>query len=155
PGLGLFVRSRLQHMAAMAELKVFAPVALVNYSDPNRTMLQPGSIPPQRWDDRIEVIHPRWIYPPFGTSANVLCLFLGILPHLKLLKREFDFQLIDAHFGYPDGVAGAMAAGVLGVPFTVTLRGNEPMFAESRLRRSCLRWALARAGRVITVSEKL
>jgi glycosyltransferase involved in cell wall biosynthesis len=155
PGLGLFVRSRLQHMAALADLKVFAPVSLLSYSDPQRRWLRPGVIPMRRWDERLEVIHPRWVHPPFGTPANILCLFLGAFPHLKRLKRAFDFQIIDAHFGYPDGVAAALAAAVTSVPFFVTLRGNEPMFAESPLRRRCLQWALSRAARVIAVSEKL
>ena len=154
-GLGLFVRSRLQHMAALADLKVLAPVSLLDYSDPHRTWLRPGTIPLRRRDEGLEVIHSRWAYPPFGTPANIVCLFLGVLPHLRRIKREFDFQIIDAHFGYPDGVAAALAAAVTGVPFFVTLRGNEPMFAESPLRRRCLQWALSRAARVIAVSEQL
>jgi len=155
PGFGLFVRSRLQHLGQVADVKVVAPVALLDYSDPHRKWLRPGSIPVWRLDDHVEVVHPRWVYPPGGTPMNVACLYWAMLPHLKRLKTEFDFQILDAHFGYPDGVAAALAARALNVPFLVTLRGNEPMFAESALRHRCLRWSLSRAARVIAVSEEL
>jgi glycosyltransferase involved in cell wall biosynthesis len=155
PGLGLFVRSRLQQMGALADVKVISPVALVNYSDPHRKLLRPGTIPRSYWDHNLGVIHPRWTYPPFGTPANVLCLCAAILPHLASLKKSFGVQIIDSHFGYPDGVAAGLAASLLGVPFMMTLRGNEPVFATSPIRRRCLQWALLRAARVITVSSEL
>ena len=37
----------------------------------------------------------------------------------------FDFDLIDAHYFYPDGVAAAMLARRLGKPFVVTARGSD------------------------------
>jgi glycosyltransferase involved in cell wall biosynthesis len=155
PGLGLFVRSRLQQMGTLADVKVISPVALVNYSDPHRKLLRSGVIPHSYADQNLSVIHPRWTYPPFGTPANILCLCAAILPHLIALKKSFDFQIIDSHFGYPDGVAAGLAAALVRVPFMMTLRGNEPVFAASSIRRRCLQWALPRAARVITVSPEL
>src|SRR5207245_2135740 len=49
----------------------------------------------------------------------------------------------------------ALAAALIGCPFTVTLRGNEQMHGRHALRRACMGWALRRAGRVLPVSEKL
>lgn len=155
PGLGLFVRARLQALARLAEVKVIAPVPVLDYSNPRQRWWRRGGVPAARRDGPVEVRHPRWVYPPGGTPWNVLCLFVRLLPSLLLLRRRFRFHLIDAHFGYPEGVAGALLAMVLRTRFLVTLRGSEQMFARYRCRRWCLRWALRRADAVVAVSEQL
>ena len=155
PGLGLFVRSRLQELGKMADLKVISPVALLNYSNPRHKVLPPDMVPHTTRDQNLDVIHPRWIYPPFGTPLNVASLLSAVLPHLRRLKKTFGFQIIDSHFGYPDGVTAACAAALMRVPFLMTLRGNEPRWAESPARRRCLEWALRRAARVIVLSSEL
>jgi glycosyltransferase involved in cell wall biosynthesis len=71
------------------------------------------------------------------------------------LRRHFHFDLIDAHFGFPTGIAAAMIARHLGVPFIVTLRGNETMHAQSAPVRNLMKWTLQRASRIIVVSERL
>jgi len=155
PGLGLFVRSRLQHMAASADLRVIAPVAALDYAHLFSRTSKRSPIPNRRTDGPLEVFHPRWLYPPLGTLWNALCLFCRLAGPVRRLRREFPFQLIDAHFGFPEGVAAAFLARFLGSPFTVTLRGNEPMHARSRWRRSLMAWTLQRAACTITVSERL
>jgi glycosyltransferase involved in cell wall biosynthesis len=70
-------------------------------------------------------------------------------------KRKRGVDLLDAHFGYPEGVSAALLGLVTHTPFIVTLRGNEPMFGASGIRRACIRWALRRAAFVVTVSEQL
>jgi len=71
------------------------------------------------------------------------------------LRREFSFDVIDTHFGHPEGVAGGLLSALLGVPFTMTLRGNEPKHSRSSLERFWMGWALRRAQRVFTVSARL
>jgi len=154
PGLGVFVRARLQHVAVRLDVKVLAPVPLLDYSNPSRKWT-PGGRSSTRFDGVVEVLHPLWTYPPFGTPLNVVCLFLALVGPARRLHRRDAFDVVDAHFGYPEGVAAALIAATLGVPFVVTLRGNEPFFARSRARRTCLRWALLRAARVVAVAEWL
>jgi len=155
PGLGMFVRSRLQAIAETAEVKVIVPIPVVDYSNPKGKLLRSRSFPLSRWDGPIEVFHPRWLFPPTGTPLNVLCLAGRLLPLLRRIRRDFAFDLIDAHFGYPEGAAAALLAATSGVPFTITLRGSETMFAGYRYRCDAMRWAFRRAGRVIAVSEDL
>lgn len=155
PGLGLFVRSRLEQMARMAEVKVIAPIPLLDYSNPERRLYRRRTFPAVRQDGPIAAFHPRWLYPPRGTPLNVLCQFLRLLPFARSIRRSFPFDLIDAHFGYPEGATAALLAAALRCPFCVTLRGNEIKFAQYRLRRPVIRWVLRRAARVITVSEEL
>jgi teichuronic acid biosynthesis glycosyltransferase TuaC len=155
PGLGLFVRSRLLHMAELAEVVVVAPVPAIDYSHPRRKLFGGWRGPARRFDSEVEVLHPRWFYPPGGTPLNVLCLFMRLFWTLAALRKRFRFELIDSHFGYPEGVAAGLLAFVFRVPFTITMRGSEPGFARRRLCAICLRWAVRRASAIFTVSEEL
>ncbi len=155
PGLGLFVRSRLMHVAKLAQVTVVAPVPVIDYSNPHGKWFRGREIPARRSDGGAEVLHPRWIFPPGGTPLNVLCLFLRLLPTFFRLRKNVGFDLIDAHFGYPEGAVAALLAAVFQCPFTITMRGSEPVFAAYRCRRFSLRWALRRADAVFTVSAQL
>jgi teichuronic acid biosynthesis glycosyltransferase TuaC len=152
PNLGLFVRSRLLHTSALLPHRVVAPVAIVDYAARHWGT---RGIPKHRTDGRLEVYHPRWFYPPRAGAASAFCLAACLRPFLRRLRVEYPFDIIDAHFGHPEGVAAALLAHRLDVPFTMTLRGNETMHARSSGRRRWLRWALERAAAVITVSDDL
>jgi teichuronic acid biosynthesis glycosyltransferase TuaC len=152
---GTFVRSRLQAIANLAEVTVIAPVPVVDYSNPRRAWFENLRLPQQRQDGPVEVLHPRWLFPPFGTPLNGLCLFLRLWLPLARLRRRYRFDLIDAHFGYPEGLGAALLAAALGCPFQVTLRGSEPIFSRSRWRRRAIAWSLRKAAHVIAVSEEL
>jgi glycosyltransferase involved in cell wall biosynthesis len=43
----------------------------------------------------------------------------------KLISEGYDFDLIDAHYYYPDGVAASFIAKALNKPFVVTARGTD------------------------------
>ncbi len=143
-GQGLFVRARLQHLPPAAEVKVIAPVWAMDRSVPGR-----------RTDARIEVFHPRWIYIRGTGAVTAFLLFFQLIRPLRSLKKEFAFQVLDSHFGYPEGIAASLLATVLQVPFTVTLRGSELLHSRYPLRRMLMGWALKRASSVIAVSEQL
>jgi glycosyltransferase involved in cell wall biosynthesis len=142
-------------MAERMSVKVIAPVPLLDYSRLGGSGSWGTGFPRHYSDGAVEVFHPRWLYPPRGGWFNAVCLFLAALPCIIRIRRRFPFQIIDAHFAHPEGIAAAMLASVLGLPFTVTLRGNETMHAGFRLRRLWIRWALCRAALVIAVSESL
>jgi glycosyltransferase involved in cell wall biosynthesis len=156
PGLGTFVRSRLRHMASQAEIKVMAPLAVFDYAAIWAGTSRKGRrVPGQRWDEELEVFYPRWLYPPGAGALSPLFLLVSLLPRIGLLRRRYRFQLIDAHFGHPAAAAAALLSSVFDCPFVVTLRGDETRHATFALRRYWMSWALRRACRVITVSERL
>ncbi len=155
PNTGIFIRSRVLHLAKLADIKVVAPVALLNYAKLSGASISGGDIPRRLRDHNLDVLHPRWIYPPLGGVLNPLSLALALLGPLSRLRKEFPFDLIDAHFGYPDGIAAALLARFFRCPFTVTLRGSEVLHARRHLRLLAMRYALRRADRVFTVSERL
>ena len=155
PGKGLFVRARLQALANIVNLKILSPVALLDYANPGNRWLGSQRVPRQATDGAAVVFYPRWIYPPHGGFVNAFCLFFRLLRPLYRLNREGGFDLLDAHFVHPDGVAAALAAWVFRKRFVVTARGSELRHRQFRLRRFWMGWAVRRAARVIAVSDNL
>lgn len=149
PEFGIFVQSRLLEIARLTPLRVVAPVAWIHYG--NVAGRIPRGVPARRTQGRMDIRHPRWFYLP---GAAWLTPFFLAACSLPCVMRE-RFDVLDAHFGHPDGAAAAMLALVTSRPFTVTLRGNETEKANLPIVGSLMRWTLRRAARVITVSERL
>ena len=146
------MRARLLAMAARAPLSVVAPVALVDYANPHNRLLASLDIPTRRDENGIAVRHPRWLYPPRGGWMNAFFLFARLLGPFARQRDRFD--VIDAHYAHPEGIAAALLGRTLGKPFIVTIRGSELRYKQ-RGRRYWMGWALRRADRVIAVSNGL
>jgi glycosyltransferase involved in cell wall biosynthesis len=84
-------------------------------------------------------------------------LAAAAIGHIRGLMAEgWDFDLIDAHYYYPDGVAAALLARWLGKPFVVTARGTDiNLVPRYPLARAMIRWAARRAAASITVCQAL
>ena len=65
-----------------------------------------------------------------------------------LIADGFDFDVIDAHYYYPDGVAAAILASWFGKPFVdYTARGSDlTLLPEYPVPRRWIQWAEARGG---------
>lgn len=155
PCKGLFVRSRLQAIASRVRLVVVAPVASLDYANPQRDLFAARQIPRAREDGHIQVLHPRWLYPPHGGWTNALFLFVRLLPMLAKLRARFPFDAVDAHFAHPEGMAAVLLGRIFGCPVIVTIRGSELRYRHRRSRRFWMSWTLRRADRVIAVSDGL
>jgi teichuronic acid biosynthesis glycosyltransferase TuaC len=156
PHHGVFVRERMRGLpSSQFDVRVVAPTPWF----PLVSGLRPGfrpQVPAQEVQEGVPVLHPRFLsVPGILKCLDGLFLFLWTLPVLIRLRREFRFDVIDAHFVYPEGLAAVLAGLVFRVPVTVTLRGMLPLLVPFRLRRPQLRFALRRAARVIAVSESL
>jgi glycosyltransferase involved in cell wall biosynthesis len=106
----------------------------------------------------IEVEHPRYpLLPKIGMSLAPLFLYSALLPRLRRQIREGrDFDLIDSHFFYPDGVAAVLLGETLGRPVVITARGSDlNIVANHFVPRRWIRWAAARAAGLVTVSSGL
>jgi teichuronic acid biosynthesis glycosyltransferase TuaC len=82
-------------------------------------------------------------------------LALGCLPTFLRLKRTFAFNVIDAHFAYPEGYAAMLLGKWLRVPVTITLRGTEVPLSHDPPRRRRIIAALQHATRIFSVSASL
>lgn len=144
PFLGLFVWERLKHVPGVLAT-VLAPVPWVW-----------GRVPAEELREGIRVYHPRFLYiPGIAKWLDALLLATCSFARMRWLHRQRPFDVIDAHFGYPDSVAAALLAAVFRIPLVITWRGSEEVMARFRLRRLMMSWSLKRATAVIAVSRPL
>ena len=158
PNAGLFIRERMFRVAAELPLMVVAPVPwfpLQGLIRNWRPHFRPAA-PYREIQSGIEVLHPRFFsIPGIFKSLDGFFMALGALPTLLRLRQRFDYQIIDAHFVYPDGYAASLLGQWLGVPVTITLRGTEARLAGVPVMRELMLKALLQATRVFSVSDSL
>ena len=138
---GIFVETRLRELLKTGEVEtqVVAPVPWFPFSGERWGEYGRFAATP-RFEQRngVDVHHPRYFLPPkIGMNIAPHTLARSALPTIRKLMRDgFDFDLIDAHYYYPDGVAAGFLAKWLGKPFVVTARGTDlsqiPQFAYPR-----------------------
>jgi glycosyltransferase involved in cell wall biosynthesis len=157
PAAGIFIRERMLRVARERELVIVAPQPWF----PGQALLRrarPHFRPPaaaHETVDGVEVFRPRFFsVPGVAKRFDGLLMALGAAPTVRRLVRERAINVLDVHFGYPDGAAGRLLARWLRLPFALTLRGKEARQARSPLRRALTR-AVRAADRVITVSSAL
>src|SRR3569623_2686659 len=74
----------------------------------------------------------------------------------KLRRQGYAFDVLDAHYLYPDGVAAAILARKFDVPFVLTARGSDVnVLMRYALPRQLMLWAMREAAAGITVSAAL
>lgn len=158
PNAGLFIRERMFRVGKILPLTVVAPVpwfpfqGLIRWWRPH---FRPDA-PATEIQAGIEVLHPRFFsVPGIFKSLDGFFMALGSLPTLWRLRQRFNFQIIDAHFAYPDGYAATLLGRWLKVPVTITLRGTEARLSRSLLGRRLMFKALSRAVRVFSVADSL
>jgi len=157
PGAGLFIRERMFRVARKMPVTVVAPVPWFPFQHLLRRW-RPGfrpSAPKVETQNGIRVLHPRFFsVPGVFKSVDGWFMALGTYLTMRQLQRE-GANLIDAHFGFPDGDAAVLVGGWLNLPVTITLRGTEVPHARDPRRRRRLIKALSRADRLFAVADAL
>lgn len=158
---GVFVETRLRQLRAYAgiEVVVVAPVPWFPFKNAIfGDYAAYAGVPKREERHGVTVYHPRYpLLPKVGMSVAPWLMALAVLPAVRRLLRDgHDFDLIDAHYFYPDGVAAALLAKLLDKPLVITARGSDlNLIANYALPRKWMRWAARRADHLITVSEGL
>ena len=161
PGHGIFVETRLRELlkSGKVETRVVAPVPWFYSTDPRHgERARMAATPARETRLGIDVLHPRYpVIPKVGMSLAPILLALASLGTLRRVIAEgFDFDVIDAHYYYPDGVAAAWLGRHLGKPVTVTARGTDVnLIANYRWPRKMLQWAERHVDASIGVSAAL
>ncbi len=161
PSHGVFVENRLDFFRRRtgAEIRVIAPVPWFPSAAPMfGTYAQFAAAPDREVRRGVEVVHPRYTIPPkIGMTYAPFALGRAFEREARAMLAEgWDFDLIDAHYLYPDGVAAARLARRLGKPFVMTARGSDvtELATYPRQRRMILD-AVIRADAVIAVAAAL
>ena len=130
PGHGIFVETRLRHLVAsgQVEARVVAPVPWFPLSHPRfGNYAQFAKVPAAETRSGIAVLHPRYpVIPKVGMNLAPALLAAGARASVaRMIDEGYDFDLIDAHYFYPDGVAAAMLGKYFNKPVVITARGSD------------------------------
>lgn len=161
PSHGIFVETRLRELlkSGQVESRVIAPVPWFPSTNPRwGDYARFAATPLREQRNGLDVQHPRYLLAPkVGMTLAPLTLALGARAVVReLIDEGFDFDLIDAHYYYPDGVAAALLAKWFGKPLTITARGTDlNLISQYALPRRMIEWAARRAAGSIGVCAAL
>jgi len=149
PQQGIFVYRRLQAMAQHLPVRALRP-------QPWFPAIRGGALDPPIRDASFPIDCRRMAYlPGVAKWLDGRWMKRCVDRWLDELQPDPEHTVLDAHFGYPEGVACHLAAKQRGMRYFITLRGVE----EDWLRQPRVRWqmveALNQAAGVIAVSESL
>lgn len=158
---GVFVENRLRQLAATgaAEVRVVAPVPWFPFTGAWAGGYGKYARAPKREVRHgLHVQHPRYpVIPKFGISVAPALLAWAMRPVIKRIIAEgYDFDVLDAHYFYPDGVAAAMLGKWFKKPVVITGRGTDLNYLPKfPLPRRQIKWAASQAAGMITVCQAL
>jgi len=141
---GWSVFQRTVALAARCELKVVSPQTL-------------DGLEPREVLQGIEVTRPHWWrVPKLGVVVDGYRYAAAAWPAVEQIRASFDFDLIDAHWTYPDGFAAVRLGRRVGRPVVLSARGTD-------VNEFCFRWpvrhfarrALRGAAELVAVSSQL
>ena len=160
PAHGIFVENRLRWLTRDGRVKasVIAPVPWAPPIVPNPEFFKLRAVPRKESRNGFTVYHPRYmVLPKVGMNVTPHTLYWAIHGQFrKLLDAGERFDLIDAHYFYPDGVAAAMLGRKFGLPVVITARGTDiNLIPQFRRPRRLILKAAADAGALITVCQAL
>ncbi|HKD36042.1 MAG TPA: glycosyltransferase family 4 protein, partial [Pirellulales bacterium] len=160
PNHGVFVENRLRHLVATgrATSRVVAPVGFVPFDSPIfGAHAANARVPRTETRHGLSIQHPRQlIIPKIGMLAAPMLLYHAALPAIRSLQRDEDFDLIDAHYFYPDGIAATMLGRTLGKPVVITARGTDVnLIPQFKWPRRMIQKAAGRAAHLIAVSQAI
>ena len=160
PTHGVFVENRLRNLVETGAVnaRVVAPVPWFPSSAPifgrYATL---AKVVPRETRFNLPIEHPKYlILPKIGMNLVPSSLVSASFPVLKQLQAQDDFDLIDAHYFYPDGVAAVELGRRLNKPVVITARGTDVNYIPRypKPRRLIIEAAQAAAG-IIAVSQAI
>lgn len=158
---GIFVETRLRELlrTGLVQTRVVAPVPWFPSTDPRYgEYAAMARTPARELLNGIEVLHPRYLVAPkIGMNVAPFLLALGARRTVAdVIAGGFEFDVIDAHYYYPDGVAAAILARWFGKPLAITARGTDlNLIPNHWWPRKLIQWAARHADASIGVSSAL
>ena len=129
PQLGLFVERQTRGLGALPEVEVEVvagrgvPIWPLSLHPHYRPL---DALPREEAWGALKVHRPSFtVWPKLGAQSAGKSLAKAALPLLRRIRDRFPFDVIDAEFFWPDGVAAMHLAHALGLPFSVKARGSD------------------------------
>ena len=161
PNHGIFVETRLRYLLAsgQAQARVVAPIPWFPSSSPRfGDYARFAKVPKSDQRHGIDIVHPRFaIVPKIGMNMAPLLMAQAVKPVIgRIIDEGYDFDVLDAHYFYPDGVAAVMLGKYFNKPVVITARGTDiNLIPQFRLPRKMILWAARNASGIVTVCNAL
>jgi teichuronic acid biosynthesis glycosyltransferase TuaC len=161
PSHGIFVETRLRHLVAGGEVesRVVAPVPWFPFKHARFGQYASfAKVPVSENRFGLQVEHPRFpLIPKIGMNISPMLLANSVKGTLaRMIDEGYDFDLIDAHYFYPDGVAAVKLGRYFNKPVVITARGSDvSLIPQHAFPRKQIQWAASHADGIITVCNAL
>ena len=168
PGFGIFVLRRLQALCRYCDFIVINPIPWFPFSHKLKRYKDYDKIPFMETIEGVKVYHPRFvIVPGILKFIDPFTFLLSVFPLAAKLRKNFQFNLIDIHWTYPDILSGNIIARFYGLTHIVNVRGKAGLNIflknggtvssnqEKSIRTLILNFFLKRADSVVCVSREL
>ena len=147
----------MRYFARLQELKVVAPVPYFPKLKINSKWYNYSNVVKYEIIDDLPVWHPRYfITPKIGMSLYGDFLYWSTKSFVENLYQTYTFDVIDAHYIYPDGYAAVKIAKKLNKPVIISARGTDiNLYSNFPNIRKKLIQTMQDADRLIAVSQSL
>ena len=157
---GIFIEHRVAHLQAAAgdEVRVVAPVPWFPFKNPRFGAYADHARAPRNAERRgLPIVHPRFpTIPKVGMTAAPWLMAAALARPIAAVRRDFDFDVIDSYYLYPDGVAAGLLGRWFDRPVVMSALGTDvSLIPEWRLPRAMILDAVERAAHVTAVCGAL
>lgn len=157
PNNNIFIKERMSRVAKYCPLRIVAPIPFFPKIIKIKKWFPFTQIPRLSKYPEFTVYHPRYfITPKIGMIFYGLFLFVSVIRLLIKVRNEYNFDIIDSHYIYPDGLAAVLIGKVLQKPVVVSARGTDiNLYPRFPFIRKQIIFTLKRAKGVIAVCQAL
>ncbi len=156
PRLGLWTERLVLSTSDSCETKVIAPVPYCPPLPGSFSYTRFRRVPFHESTNSMEIFHPRFVTGP-GYSLHSLesvPYYFGVIRLVKRIRKSFQFDLIHAHFSYPDGVVAAVLGRHFKVPVVITEQAEwRPWMDNYPLVKKQVFWAARNCESIVAVSS--
>lgn len=157
---GIFVETRIKHLRKKKGVEIVTVAPIPWFPFKHSIFGQYGKyarVPRREERNGITVYHPRYlVIPKIGMSMAPFLMAISVWPFVRKLHKKYDFDIIDGHFLYPDGVVAVILARLLNLPVINTARGSDiNLYPSYWFPRQLIRWAINKSNAIISVCNFL
>lgn len=156
---GIFIEHRVGHVAQPEdEVRVVAPIPWFPSSNARFGHYAEFAKAPHEAVRRgIPITYPRYpVVPKIGMTVAPWLMAAALYRHIARIRREFDFDVIDSYYLYPDGVAAGLLAKRFDRPFVMSALGTDvSLIPQHRAERAMILSAINHASATTAVAAAL
>jgi teichuronic acid biosynthesis glycosyltransferase TuaC len=157
PDHGIFVLNRLKALSKYVDIKVINPIPWFPGQNLFKRYKHRSNIPLQDTIGGLDVYHPRFLsVPKFLKGGEGDQYLKAIKPVVDEIRKDFEFDLVDMHWTFPDLPAGIAIGKEFNKKTIVTLRGMEAFHEQDNdQRHQIVAKGLKDVNAIIALSQEL